>query len=199
MTCLDLEKLIALEIEGDLPQPKAAKLQGHLRACRDCREFKGELLASQALLKSLAQEAVDEAVFEEVRERVREGIAADAKPPRLLAWRFALGAALVTAAIVAAVTLWRPRPPLHVAKASQPPARERLEAGVPQRGQEARATAGETPAARHPRFQTAKAKLVPRQRKPPASALAARRRPLEPLTVKLYTDDPEVVIYWVLD
>ena len=112
---------------------------------------------------------------------------------------FTYGAALVTAAIVAAVTLWRPRPPLHVAKASQPPARERLEAGVPQRGQEARATAGETPAARHPRFQTAKAKLVPRQRKPPASALTARGRPSEPLTVKLYTDDPEVVIYWVLD
>ncbi|HXX23867.1 MAG TPA: zf-HC2 domain-containing protein [Terriglobia bacterium] len=199
MSCLDFEKLIALDIEGDLPEPKSAKLGAHLRACGDCREFKGKLLVSQTLLKSLAQESVEEAVLAEVRERVLEGIVAEAKPARFLAWRFALAAALVTAAIVAAVTLWRPRAPSHVARASRPPSVERVAVGTTQRGQDARVTAGETPALGYPKIPTAKSKSELRQRKPSGSTLAARLKPPEELVVKLLTDDPNVVIYWVVD
>jgi len=221
MNCLDFEKLIALDIEGDLPELKAEKLGAHLKACRNCREFKDELRASQAMLKSLAEESAEEAVLEEVRGRVLEGIAAEAKPPRFLAWRFAVGAALVTTAIVAAVTLWRPRTPLQVARISQPPMQEHPDVGTRQRGQDGGATASETPApqrggekqaspevtraaskaSERPPARTEKAEHVVRRQKQSQAPLAAHLEPPqpEPLTVKFMTDDPNVVIYWQVD
>jgi len=223
MSCLDFEKLIALDVEGDLPERKAAKLGQHLKACRNCQAFAERLQASQALVKSLAQEPADEAMLEEVRQRVLRGIAAESEPHRFQAWRFALGAVLVATVIFAAVTLWRPRGPLHVARASRPQSRERLAPTAPRRGQDALATAGEAAALRpvretskqaptqavrpaptapeYSRTGTDRASLVFRSRKQPRGSLTASVKPPQPaqLTVKLVTDDPNVVIYWLLD
>lgn len=190
MTCLDFEKLVALYVEGDLPERKAAKLGEHLKACRNCQEFAEKLQASQALLKSLGQESVDEAVLQEVRQRVLDRIATDAAPHRFPAWRFALGAALVATAIFAAARLWRPGGPMHVARVREISKQAPTEAVCPAPN-----------ATEHPRVRTEKAKQVLRPRKHSQGSLAARVKPpqVEQLTVKLVTDDPNVVIYWLVD
>jgi anti-sigma factor RsiW len=187
---LDFEKLIALDVEGDLPERKAAKLVKHLKACRNCREFGEKLQASQAVLKSLAQEPVEDAVLREVRQRVLGGIATEAEPHRLPAWRFALGAALVATLIFAAITLWRPRG--HgVSKSIREVSKQPRMAAV-----RPAPTAPE-----YPRARTEKAKHVLRLRKQPRGSLTPSVKPPQAaqLTVKLVTDDPDVVIYWLVD
>jgi hypothetical protein len=230
MTCLDFEKLIALDAEGDLPERKAAKLGEHLKACRNCQEFAEKLQATQALLKSLAQESADEAVFEDVRQRVLDGIATDSDPHHFRAWQFALGAALAAMAIFAAVNLWHPSGHEHVSRASRPLSQERP-ATARSGGQslpraerrDARATTGETPAQRrvretspqastqamssaptvpgHARARTESARQVLRERKESQGSLSASLKPRgrQPLTVMLVSDDPNVVIYWLVD
>jgi len=230
MTCLDFEKLIALDVEGDLPERKAAKLREHLKACRNCQEFAEKLQASQAVLKSLAQESADEAVLQEVRQRVLNGIATGAEPHHVRTWQFALGAALAATAIFAAVNLWHPSGPRHVARASRPLSRVRPAPATndgqslprAERG-DARASAGETPALRrvretsqqasteamrsaptvpeHARARTERAKQVLRERRGFRGPLSANLKPpeREPLTVQLVSDDPNVVIYWLVD
>jgi anti-sigma factor RsiW len=190
MSCLDFEKLIALDIEGDLPERKAAKLVEHMKACGNCREFAGKLQASQALLKGLAQEPLDEAVLREVRQRVLRGIATQTQPHRFPAWRFALGAVLVAIVIFAAVTLWRPRGHGVSKSIRETPMQSPMAAVRPA------PTAPE-----HPRAGTGRAIHVLRRRKEPRGSLTASFKPAQAaqLTVKLVTDDPNVVIYWLVD
>jgi len=190
MSCLDFEKLIALDVEGDLPERKAAKLAEHLKACGNCREFAEKLQASQALLKSLAQEPVDEAVLREVRQRVLRGIAAESEPHRFPAWRFALGAVLVATVIFAAVTLWPPkgqRVPEGIREVSKQTPKEMLRPA---------STAPESSRAR-----TEKVKHALRLRRQSQGSLTASSKPPQAaqLTVKLVTDNPNVVIYWLVD
>jgi len=190
MKCLDFEKMIALDVEGDLPERKAAKLVKHLKACRNCREFAEKLQASQALLKSLAQEPVDEGALREVRQHVLSAIATEAEPHRFPAWRFALGAALVAAVIFAATALWRSRG--HGVTESV--------GGVSKQPHMAAVRPAPT-TTESPRVRTEKAKHVLRQRKRSQGPLTASVKPARPeqLTVKLVTDDPNVVIYWLVD
>jgi len=189
MNCPDFEKLIALYVEDDLPERKAADLEAHLKACRSCQEFAEKLQASQSLLKSLGQESVDEAALQEVRRRVLDGIASGAEPPRFPAWRLALGAALAAAAIFAAVTLWRPRAP------------EQRRVWEISEQAPAQAVPSISTASEHARVRTEKAKHALRQRRQSQGSLTASVHPpqLEQLTVKLITDDPNVVIYWLVD
>ena len=190
MKCLDFEKLIALDVEGDLPERKAAKLVEHLKACRNCREFAEKLQTSQALLKSLAQEPVDEAALRELRQHVLSAIATEAEQHRFPAWRFALGAALVATVMLAAVTLWRLRG--HGVSESV--------GGVSK--QPRMAALGPAPSTtENPRVRTERVKHVLRQRKRSQGPLTASMKPPRPeqLTVKLVTDDPNVVIYWLVD
>jgi anti-sigma factor RsiW len=187
---LDFEKLIALDVEGDLPERKAAKLGEHLKVCPNCREFAEKLQASQAVLKSLAQEPMDEAMLREVRRRVLGGIAPEGAPHRFLAWRFALGAVFVATAIFATATLWRLRG--HgVSEGTREISKQPRMAAV-----RAAPTVSE-----HPQARTEKVKHVLRQRKRSQAPLIASGKPpqVAQLTVKLVTDDPNVVIYWLVD
>ena len=129
---------------------------------------------------------VDPAVLAEVRRRVMSEVV-DRRPSLLYAWRwkYALAAAAVAVlAVGAGVSVRRPVevPPVEVATVRRP-------ARVPARQ-------AEEPAPRK----------VVRQAGKPALQLPARkaeepapRTEAEPLLVKLVTDDPEVVVYWLVD
>lgn len=188
MKCPDFEKLIALDLEGDLPERKSKAVAEHLKVCRLCQEFTEKLTTSQTLLKSLAQESVDDGVLQEVRQRVLSGLPTEEQRHGFRGWRYALGAGVTAVLVLAAVTLWRPsnNPVADVTRAS--PKQTATEAV----GQQ---TATLVP---RPSIRATKGKSVLRRRRYFSSSLTASERPQQ-LTIKLVTDDSNVVIYWLVD
>jgi anti-sigma factor RsiW len=176
MSCDKFEPLIALYIEDDLAQAEAQVVESHLAACDPCREFAAEMRESQAALKALRTEFVDDAVLLQVRTEV---LSAASHSHRVVAWpRYAVAAGLVLALLAAWMwQMWskarlEPRP--IVASVSAPP----LPATVP--APQARTHTGVARVRRH---------------RPQATPVFKS----EPLVVKMITDDPQVVIYWLVD
>lgn len=187
MKCPDFEKLIALDLEGDLPERKGKALAEHVKACRPCQEFVEKLKASQTLLKSLAQESVDDAVLQEVHEGVLKCLPTGDERQGFPVWRYALGVGLTAVVVLAAITLLRP-------------SRDRV-ADVTHAtlNQPATEVGGQQPPTLAPRssVRATRDKSLSR-RKHFSSSLTASERPQQ-LTIKLVTDDSNVVIYWLVD
>ena len=53
MSCGFSKEMLALHVEGDLPERAAGITSNHLEACEDCRRFLDQLRVRQSLLKSL--------------------------------------------------------------------------------------------------------------------------------------------------
>ena len=171
MTCRDFEPLIALYVEGDLND---RAVERHLAECSDCRELLEDLRLSQAALKELS---VVDAAFLSV---VRSGVLAKIERRRPVAWAWIAAFALAVAMIVAVLTA--PRKPALIAKApispggadplvrSRPPGRPSLIAQAAAKAKRGR------PGGR------------PRT-----------RESAPPLVVKMLTDDPNIVIIWLVD
>jgi len=176
MSCDKFEPLIALYIENDLAQAEARAVESHLAGCDACREFAAEMRESQAALKALRTEFVDDAVFLQVRTEV---LSAAAHGQRVVSWpRYAIAAGLVLALLGG--WMWQMRPGARLesrpiaANVSAPP----LPVTVP------------APQAR------TRTRLGRVQRRRPQAAPMFKS---EPLLVKVITDDPQVVIYWLVD
>ena len=58
MSCGFSKELLALHVEGDLPQARAEMTSNHLRTCEDCGRFLEELRTTQSLLRSLRSETI---------------------------------------------------------------------------------------------------------------------------------------------
>lgn len=58
MSCGFSRELLALHVEGDLPDAAGAATARHVAGCDECRRFLEELQASQAFVKSLHREAI---------------------------------------------------------------------------------------------------------------------------------------------
>jgi hypothetical protein len=170
MTCREYEPLIALYVEGDLND---REVERHLSECSDCRELLEDLQASQAALKELA--TVDAALL----SAVRSGVLAKLERRRLVVWPSA--AALVAAALIVAV-LTVPRQPALITK-------------VP--------NGGADPVVRgRPIGRPSMIPQATRQAKRSRPGGRPRTRgsaPPEPLVVKMLTDDPNIVIIWLVD
>lgn len=174
MSCTKFENQIALYVGGDLPAAQASRVASHLAGCAGCRALAEELRAGLALLGELGDDPLEEAMLESVHRRVLAQAASPARPPRRLYWGLAFAAALLLAAILA----W----PRHPARHTPAP----LARVVP-------------PAPRTVPVDSVK--LVPVRRR------VARRHhrhapaaePGPPLLVQFVTDDPNIVIYWLID
>jgi anti-sigma factor RsiW len=176
MNCSDWEERVALHAGGDLPPAEAAAVERHLRECAGCQVLASGLKQSLALLKEAHDEPLAVAHFSAVRARV---VAELDQKQRLLwrrAWSIGLAAAVVAVLVMLAVR--------------------------PERTQERRAP---IVAVNHPPAIVVPEPVVP---PPPPRRLARHvvRPPIvpdtpdpEPLIVKLQTDDPNVVIYWIAD
>ncbi|MBZ5578886.1 MAG: zf-HC2 domain-containing protein [Acidobacteriia bacterium] len=171
MNCSEWEERIALYAEGDLPPQEAAEAGRHLAECGECREFAEGLQQSLAVLRAAHAEPLALAHLAVVRARVLERV----EPKRRPSWRWAVMAGLAAAALVPGLFLFprqQPVPSPRIAVA-HPPAPAVW------------ATAHPAPPALAP-----KRLRVRRGRRTPP-------RPAEPLMVKLVSDDPTVVIYWI--
>jgi anti-sigma factor RsiW len=170
VNCSQWERQLALLVEGDIGEREAREVEVHLAACSACREFVAELRESQAALRELGGEEVDGVALAAVRHRVLAQVES-----RTSAWRFVRRwwhavPVGVAAAVMMAVVLW-PRVP----EVEPPPA---LAVWTP------------------PAPEVVRSAAPPVMRRVPEikAAVAA-----EPLLVKFFTDDPDVVIYWIID
>ena len=175
MNCSDWEERIALHAGGDLPPAEAADVERHLRECAGCQVLASGLKQSLALLKEAHHEPLAPAHFSTVRARVMAELEQKRRPLWAWAWSFGLAAAAVALLVTLALR--------------------------PGRTPERRAP---VVAVNHPPVVVVHEPAVP----PPPHRRVARRvvRPIvpdapdpEPLIVKLQTDDPNVVIYWIAD
>jgi hypothetical protein len=170
MTCREYEPLIALYVEGDLNN---REVERHLSECPACRELLEDLQASLAALKELS--AVD-AVF---LSAVRAGVLAKIEGRRLTAWPWI--AAFAAAVVLIAVVLMPPRKPALIAKTysgadplvrGRPPGRPSV---------------------------IAQASPKAKRGRPGGRPRTKGSAPQEPLVVKMLTDDPNIVIIWLVD
>jgi len=190
MNCRSFEKLVALYVEGDLSGWKAEAVEAHLKACAQCREFAQELRVSQAALKSLRQDTLDEAVFQTVRTRVLSSLGAGKVRLAFPVWRYALAACLLILMVVSFLKLRRPSQfrttPVIASLANHPQAPAAEHVPAPVRETSLHALKAGRPRRRSRHVLTARASTgnLPRP---------------EPLTIKLVTDNPKVVIYWQVD
>jgi anti-sigma factor RsiW len=176
MTCRDWEERIALHAGGDLPAADAAEVEAHLAACEDCRGVAAAYGAGIELLREAHREPLGEAHYAAVRARVLSELQRERRP----AWRRIWVGGLVAVAAAAVLLLW-PRP-VHTP--------ERIEIAV---------ISPAAPNIERPR-PVAPARVVhPRRAVARAVVSKPEKRPMEPLVVKLLTDDPNVIIYWIAD
>jgi anti-sigma factor RsiW len=188
MNCADFERLLALDVEGDLPGRQGPAVAEHLLVCPSCRRFAERLKFSQSLLKALGQETPDEATLQEVRLGILNRLPNERIPRALPAWRFALGAGAVAVLLIGALILH----PLFRSRASH--------GAVTKETRPALAEVQRTPELPHPirigSSRRAKPRVSPARGR--TNLEATGRRPPQ-LTIQLLTDDPNVTIYWLVD
>jgi hypothetical protein len=152
-------------------ESESAALEEHLRGCGHCREFAGELERNRAALQAVT---IHPAAFDAVRLRVLDEIRAKKQRGAWWAWS-AVAAAACVAMLCVSVFLpsWKnPAPPRPLVAAKNPPKIEW------------------TPAPAHQRLH---------HKFGPVSASAGPAHNPEPLVVKMLTNDPNVIIIWLVD
>jgi anti-sigma factor RsiW len=176
MNCSDWEERIALHAGDDLPPAEAAGVERHLRECAGCQVLASGLQQSLALLREAHDEPLAAAHFSAVRARVVAKLEKGRRPSWWRAWTYGLAAAAV--ALLAMLALRPGRTPVAV-----PTNRSLTFAALSPPGVAARKQAGGPPP----------------HRRAARGVVRANVPEPEPLIVKLVTDDPNVVIYWIAD
>ena len=171
MNCVDWETRVALHAGGDLEGPEAAEVERHLGECSGCQFLWSGVRESLAVLQAAHAELPEAAHFTAVRSRVLADLHREARSWRRLAW-------ISGVAAMAALLLM-----LAVRPSSVVPQAPRILASIP-------------PA---PEVVKPRAEVVHQVVHRPARQLVARTSKREPLTIKLQTSDPNIVIYWIAD
>ena len=198
MKCRYSENDIALFVEGDLEPAKAAELEVHLVTCQVCRELEADVRESQTVLKSLRQEMVSSAALSFVRTRVLEQVSTKRLRPVWGRWVYALACAMFVAVVSVSLVLYKPKPDVRptdevkqpdVVVASGSPLVE-IERTTPSAPVKV-ASRHSLDRRSHPSFSKEGNGVV-------ITEPELSETPKE-LVVKLLTDDPNVVIYWLVD
>jgi len=216
MKCGYSERDIALYIEGDVPPGQVRDIQGHLANCPSCSDLAADLRVSQSILKGLRQEAISPAALSSVRARVLAKIDGTRFRWTWGRWVYAVAGGVFVVAIAVGVASQMQEPKagaqqIVVIDPLPPPA-----AVPPSRGTITITTTQDSTVAVH----ASKGKGRGRDRREGMGSVSvnvplregdgSRRRqgvaqdesltePVKPLMVKLLTDDPAVVIYWLVD
>jgi anti-sigma factor RsiW len=178
MRCHHSEDDLALYVEGDLGEARQREIAAHLEECGACCAFVAELRESQAVFKCLRGEMVSAAALSDVRNRVLAGVAVSRGRMPWGRWLYAVAG---LACVVVAVVVFTP------------PRRGGVAAPVI-KSREATETA-----------QTGWSDRPKHSAEPTTPALRATppfqggEKAKQQVVVKLLTDDPDIVIYWLID
>ncbi len=189
MSCGDYEHLVALYVEEDLSAAERGRVKAHLQECSDCWDLAEDLRQSQAVFKSIRQDVPDATALAALRGRVLNEVGSR----EAMTWfeRVFLGglrrkAAMAGIAIVVLGSglVWVARSPRNenVAPPAITVAREpAVVVPLPVSDPEP-VDASRPPAPR---------RVSPPV--PPAEETATQ------VAIKFVTDDPNVIIYWLVD
>ena len=167
MNCTDWEERLALYAGGDLGPGEAAEVERHLADCAGCQLFASGLKESLRWLADAHEEAPAPAHFAAVRARVLAQLERERRPFWRRAWVY--GFAAVAAMAVLLAVAWRP------SRWEVPPPPEVAMVHAPA-----------------PAVSLSRPRAVAVRRKPRVKA-----GPGEPVLVRVITDNPDVVIYWI--
>jgi hypothetical protein len=199
--------LISLAVGGDLDDRRAERLERHLESCAACRLFADELRTSLDALQRLDSEATPSPAIGSVRGEVLTGLRTRRSS---FAWmpagqHLAAIGAIAVMLVVAAVLVRQggdpPRPSVAERMAppsipTAPPERVPSPTAQPRINDSVEAEAPTaSPAIHNPPLRIARADR-------PSTDLDIKPRrsaSIEPMTVKILTSDPDVVIYWIVD
>jgi len=187
--CSEWQERVALFAGGDLPPAETAEVETHLADCACCRGFASELRADLVSLRARHSRAIAPEHYVRLRANVMQRV--DAESRRWSWWKPALAFA-VAAALLFAFFWPKPAPHPAVARRTPGPAPSHSPAPAHRRIDAPRFAVRTRPPHRHRPATIAVS--VPVGTPAPAPDTAA-----EPLVVKLLTNDPNVVIYWITD
>ena len=197
MNCSTSRECLALWIEGDLPEAQVQLMERHLSSCPACRTFRTELGDSQTRFRALLDEPVNVEALDRIRGAVlgrtsRGSKTAGDKRPLIPAWAYTAAAALLIALI--GWTALRPSQEVEPVRTAQveaiPEAPEVLRPPEVAQPEPVAMAAIREDLAPAPQPAIVEPKTVVADR--------TRATNTQSLTVKLLTDDPNVIIYWVI-
>ena len=174
MSCNDWEERIALYAGGDLAPAEAQAVERHVAECAGCQLLLSGLRESLGVLREAHADPVEEAHLAAVRARVLSELGSGANRRWRLGWVYAMA----VAAMVLLMAVW-PRPA------------KRVVVTVP--------SAAVVPVAEAPRAEPTAPAVVRHRKRPRKVVVVKAEEPAERLVVKLLTDDPNVIIYWITD
>jgi hypothetical protein len=205
MSCSQWHELIALQVGGDLDQRRAGRVERHLEVCSACRGLAEELLSDRQSLAGLDARASRDLDLGSIRGAVLAEVANRRRPfgAALTAPRLAVAAAAMVGiiAILSVVLPGGGQPEMIVAQhtprvpvVEEPLVNQEIESDIPEETTPETSEPGPSTAISVPPLQLALAD--------PTVASGASISPsalAEPMTMKILTDDPDVVIYWIVD
>jgi Putative zinc-finger len=198
MNCRYSENDIALYVEGDVTSATACEIQAHLTTCSRCETLFVELQESQAALKQLRQDVAGRAALVSVRVRVLAEIQNEVRPIWGRRWVYALAGSMLVAVIGLGLHM-------HMQPGRSPvPEVAKTDTRVVPSTFDNRLLETTTPpapvkeASRHLIHGRSHPSLAKEGSIAPADIPAERQQPKQ-LVVKLLTDDPNIVIYWLVD
>ena len=185
MRCRHFEDDLALYVEGDLAGSRHRAVEAHLAGCGACRAFVAELRESQAVFKRLRGEMVSAAALGDVRQRVLAEVAA--AQGRLPWGRWLCVVAGLACVVIAVVLHSRPRRGGEAAPVIK--SREATET----------AQTGWSVRPEHSAELTTPARQPAGRRATPPLRGGESAQPKQQIVMKLLTDDPDIIIYWLID
>jgi anti-sigma factor RsiW len=174
MQSCEFEQLVALYVEGDLSAAECNRVEAHLRECSSCWDLAEDLKESQDVFKSIRQDVPDAAALSAVRERVLSEVTGARRMPWFARWVFAS-----VALAMVGIGAWRLATPQAVIGPPEPLRRIVVPPAV---AELAVAPSGKAE--------------VKRVR---ASRPTQKPDETKQVTLTFVTDDPDIIIYWLVD
>ncbi len=191
MNCRGWNPHIALFVEGDLDPEMARQLETHLRACVECWSFFQSLRETQSEIRQIRNDVIETSSLNRVRSNVLLHVRAiDGRRTWLdragiwlwggYRWRYAVLGCV--AFVLVAVMMWR--------ESSTPVRLQEIAAAIPPVAEVPKSAEVAVPIS---------IKKVPNARRRMKPVQTEAPTPKPDTLVQILTDDPNVVIYWLID
>lgn len=207
MSCRRLAPLIALWVEGDLPARRALRVERHVKGCGTCRALVEGLRETREDLARLREATAGDEALSAMRESVLVSLRQERRAARpgvvgpvftRARRRLVVAAAVLAVAAATVITVHRG---VRAPEALVPAAPRRSAAPSAPVAALPPSEPPETIASHARRRVASGAARPPRSAQPRTGRFTAKADQTvpEPLVIKIMTDDPEVVIYWLVD